>query len=149
MRYAEKEKPQVVVIGKELIDIKEIVRIMINEWGIKNIGWLGYKVSRDNPYTYHHIKKRSHGGKEEIKNGAILTDKAHRYLHIVESRDKELYEYINLVLKQINEQGFNALERQLLAIDYFLKQFEREHEKDRSKKGKVLIKEEYKKRYLK
>lgn len=130
-------------------NMKEIVRIMINEWGIKNIGWMGYKVTRDNPYTYHHLQKKEHHGKETLNNGAIITDVAHRYLNIIESRDKELYNYINMVLQQINEQGFTALDRQLLAIDYFLKQFEKEHEKDRSKKGKVLIKEEYKKRYLK
>ena len=129
--------------------MKEIVRIMINEWEIKNIGWMGYKVSRDNPYTYHHIEKKENGGKETLKNGAVLTDIGHKYLHIVEARDKELYDYINLVLQQINEQGFTALERQLLAIDYFLKQFEREHEKDRSKHGKILIKQEYKNRILK
>ena len=129
--------------------MKEIVRIMINEWKIKNVGWMGYKVSRDNPYTYHHIEKKENGGKETLKNGAVLTDIGHKYLHIVESRDKELYDYINLVLQQINEQGFTALERQLLAIDYFLKQFEREHEKDRSKNGKILIKQEYKNRILK
>ena len=124
--------------------MKSITNLMINEWKMKNICWMGYKVSKDNPYTFHHLKKREHGGKEEIKNGAILTDVAHRLLNIVESRDIELYEYINNVLKQINEQGFAPLERQLLAIDYMLRIFEEKYGKERTKSGKILLRKEYK-----
>ena len=124
--------------------MKPIINVMINEWKMKNICWMGYKVSKDNPYTFHHLKKREHGGKEEIKNGAILTDIAHRLLNIVESRDIELYEYINNVLKQINEQGFAPLERQLLAIDYILRIFEEKYGKERTKSGKILLRKEYK-----
>lgn len=124
--------------------MKSITNLMINEWKMKNICWMGYKVSKDNPYTFHHLKKREHGGKEEIKNGAILTDIAHRLLNIVESRDIELYEYINNVLKQINEQGFAPLERQLLAIDYILRIFEEKYGKERTKSGKILLRKEYK-----
>lgn len=124
--------------------MKEITRIMINEYGVKRICFMGYKVSKDNPYTYHHIKKKENGGKEEKKNGAILTDIAHRYLHIIESRDKELYDLINNVLWQINEQGFAPLERQLLAIDYILKIFEEKYKGEKGRSGKVLIKKEYK-----
>ena len=124
--------------------MKSITNLMINEWKMKNICWMGYKVSKDNPYTFHHLKKKEHGGKEEIKNGAILTDIAHRLLNIVESRDIELYEYINNVLKQINEQGFAPLERQLLAIDYILRIFEEKYGKERTKSGKILLRKEYK-----
>lgn len=123
--------------------MKSIVNLMIDEYGVRKIDWMGYKVSKDNPYTFHHLKKRCNNGKEEVKNGAILTKVAHQYLHIVESRDLELFTYINNVLKQVNEQGFASLERQLLAIDSLLKQFEKEHRWDRSSKGKVLIKTEY------
>lgn len=124
--------------------MKSIINVMINEWKMKNICWMGYKVSKDNPYTFHHLKKKEHGGKEEIKNGAILTDIAHRLLNIVESRDKELYDLLNNVLWQINEQGFAPLDRQLLAIDYILRIFEEKYSKERSSSGKILIKREYK-----
>lgn len=123
--------------------MKPITNVMINEWGVKKICWMGYKVSKENPFTYHHLVKKEHGGKESLENGAILTDIAHRYLHIIESRDKELYEYINNVLWQINEQGFTALPRQLLAIDYLLKEFEKKYCNERSSSGKILIKREY------
>jgi hypothetical protein len=123
--------------------MKKITNLMINMYNLKNIDFMGYKVSKDNPYTFHHLKKRCHGGKEVIENGAILTKLSHQYLHIVESRDLVLYEYINNVLKQINEQGFEPLKRQLLAIDYILKIFEEEHINDLSCKNKKLIKGEY------
>ena len=123
--------------------MKQITKLMVNMYNLKGIDFAGYKVSKDNPYTYHHCIKRCHGGKETIENGAILTKNMHEYLHIVELRDLELYNYINNVLKQINEQGHEPLLRQILAIDYLLKLFEYDHMNDRSSKNKRLIKSEY------
>jgi len=123
--------------------MKEITKLMINEYNLKKIDFMGYVVSKENPYTYHHIKKRCQGGKEESKNGAILTKVAHEYLHIIESRDLELYNYINNVLKQINEQYHEPLLRQILAIRYMLELFEEKYKEERTSKGKILIKNEY------
>ena len=123
--------------------MKPITSLMVNMYNLKKIDFMGYKVSKDNPYTYHHLIKRCLGGKETIENGAILTKNSHEYIHIVESRDLELYNYINNVLKQINEQGHEPLLRQILAIDYLLKLFEYDHMNDRSSKNKRLIKSEY------
>lgn len=126
--------------------MKQITKLMVNMYNLKGIDFAGYKVSKDNPYTYHHLIKRCHSGKETIENGAILTKYAHEYLHVVETRDLELYNYINNVLKQINEQGHEPLLRQILAIDYLLKLFEHDHMNDRSSKNKRLIKDSYLKR---
>lgn len=123
--------------------MKQITKLMVNMYNLKGIDFAGYKVSKDNPYTYHHLVKRCHGGIETIENGAVLTKDSHLYLHIIESRDLELYNYINNVLKQINEQGHEPLLRQILAIDYLLKLFEMDHMNDRSSKNKILIKNEY------
>lgn len=123
--------------------MKPITSLMINMYNLKGIDFAGFKVSKDNPYTYHHLIKRCNSGKETIENGAVLTKYSHEYLHIVETRDLELYNYINNVLKQINEQGHEPLLRQILAIDYLLKLFEKDHMNDRSSKNKRLIKSEY------
>lgn len=123
--------------------MKNITKIMIDQYNVQKIDWMGYKLNKDNLYTYHHIVKKEHGGEETIENGAILTKIAHEYLHKIECKDIELYNYINNVLKQINEQGFGPLKRQLLAIDFILKMFEKEHFGDSTKKGKILIKNEY------
>ena len=123
--------------------MKQTTKLMVNMYNLHKIDFAGYKVSKDNPYTYHHLVKRCQGGKETIENGAILARNMHEYLNIVESRDLELYNYINNVLKQINEQGHEPLLRQILAIDYLLKLFEHDHMDDRSSKNKRLIKSEY------
>lgn len=123
--------------------MKEVLRLMICEFNLKGIDFMGYKLNKNNPYTYHHIVKRCHGGEETRENGAILTKIAHEYLHIIESRDLQLYEYLNLIMKQINEQGYAPTNKQLLAIDYILKIFEHEHMKDKTAKGKPLIKRQY------
>ena len=123
--------------------MKQITKLMVNMYNLKGIDFVGYKVSKDNPYTYHHLLKRCHGGIETIENGAILTKNSHEYLHVVETRDLNIYNYINNVLKQINEQGHEPLLRQILAIDYLLKLFEHDHINDKSSKNKILIKNEY------
>ena len=123
--------------------MKSIVKLMINIYNLKNIDFMGYTVSKDNPYTFHHLIKRCHGGKEIIENGAILTKNAHEYLHLIETRDLEIYQYINNVLMQINEQNFEPLQRQILAIDYLLKIFESEHQNDLTCKKELIIKKKY------
>ena len=61
--------------------MKNVTKLIIRIYNVKKIDWMGYKVSKDNPYTYHHLKKKCDGGKENIKNGAILTNYAHEYLN--------------------------------------------------------------------
>ena len=126
--------------------MKKILNLMIDFYNLKGIDFMGYKVSRNNPYTYHHILKRCLGGNETFENGAVLTKISHQYLHIIESRDLMIYEYINNVFKQITEQGYGPTENQLLAIDYVLRTFEEEHIQDKSAKGKILIRREFLKR---
>lgn len=126
--------------------MRPITILMIHQWDMKDVCWMGYKVSQHNPYTFHHIKKKSDGGKLVVSNGAVLTKYPHEYLHLIEDIDVEMYCYINAILKEINEQGFMPIDRQKKAINFILKQFEREHCMDRTSKGKLLIKEEYIKR---
>lgn len=123
--------------------MSDILRLMVNEYNLKGIDFMGYKLTRNNPYTYHHIIKRCHGGGKTLENGAVLTKIAHEYLHIVESREWELYVELNMVLKEINNQHYRPTERQLLAIDYMLSMFENQHEYDKTSKGKILIKKQY------
>ena len=126
--------------------MRKILNLMTSYYNLQGIDFMGFKMGKHNPYTFHHLKKKCDGGTETIKNGAILTKNSHQYLHIIESRDIEIYNQINNVLKQINEQGFAPLERQLLAIDYILRIFENEHFNEKTSNGKVLIRREFLKR---
>ena len=126
--------------------MKPIVRLMIYQWNMSDIDWLGYELKVNSKYTYHHIEKKEFGGKRTINNGAILIDTSHTYLHLIESKDLDMYIYLNNILKNINNQREMPNRQQLLAIDSLLTQFEKEHDRDRTKKGKILIKEEYTRR---
>lgn len=123
--------------------------LMIYMWKMQDTDWLGYKLEKGDIYTFHHLTKKCNGGKLKIDNGAILTNISHPYLHIIESRDFDMYLYLNNILRAINNQRQMPSKLQLLIIQSILKQFEREHCSDRTSKGKVLIKEEYVKRRLK
>ena len=108
--------------------------------------WLNYKVTQSNPLTFHHIVKRENGGKEEITNGALVTETGHQYLHIIEGREKETYLLLNKVFKIINEQQAAPTEQQRVLIEYLLRDFEAAHKNDKNSKGKTLIRYKYLKR---
>lgn len=55
----------------------------IQFYNMPNIDWLNYKVTENNQLTFHHIIKKCDGGKKELSNCALLTNYAHRYLHII------------------------------------------------------------------
>lgn len=68
----------------------------------KNLDWMGYKVSKKNPYTFHHIVERRHGGKLTIENGAILTRIAHDHLNYLEAYVPEAYDDWQRFFRYIN-----------------------------------------------
>lgn len=82
----------------------------------KNIDWMGYKVSRSNPYTYHHILERRYGGKLTIDNGAILTREAHDHLNYLEAYIPEAYDdwqrffrYVNAKKKPLSKEDYELM----------------------------------------
>ena len=85
--------------------MKSITRFMIEQWNMKDIDWLGYKMAKNNPYTFHHIRKESKGGRREIQNGALLTRVAHDDLHKIEhvQRCKCYYRELNELFKELNK----------------------------------------------
>ena len=65
--------------------------------------WMGFKLAKDNTYTFHHIRERRKGGKAELENGAILTEHAHQFLNMLDSHYKSAYEDYQHIFKQINK----------------------------------------------
>lgn len=121
--------------------MKEITNLIIREYKIKEIDFMGYELKRP---SYHHlIIPRRMGGKESIENGAVLDSKtSHPYLHIVEGRDYEMF--LDITSEIIDEKVLGRLDKKCLErIGDILRCFEREHSSDTTSKGKVLIKEEY------
>ena len=132
--------------------MKEITKIMINEFNIKKLGYdfMGYKVDRTKDLSFHHLiiphrESRAYGIGEGYLywNGAILVqDTSHEYLHRIEQKDPEIFLGITSEMIDQNIKGRLDVEN-LRQIRSMLEYFEREHCSDRSKKGKLLIKEEY------
>ena len=53
--------------------------------------WMGFKISKRNFLTFHHITKRCMKGLEDIDNGALLGKKSHELLNMIEIFDEDLY----------------------------------------------------------
>ena len=96
---------------------------MIKIYNTYNLDWMDYYVE-GNDLTYHHIVKAENGGKITIDNGTLLTQRAHNYLHLIERIDIDIYNRINAVLKEINENKSEPTIIQRKKIDLLLYEFE-------------------------
>ena len=134
---------------KGLRGMKPVTKLMITEYAMKSVDWMGYTLMRGDMFTYHHIEKRENGGKVTVENGAILCGKTgHPYLHIIEHIDPDMYHYLNGILMSINR--CRHIDVHLLEeIDRTLKIFERENQGRKNAKGKTLIKDIYTERDFK
>ena len=110
---------------------------------VSGLDWMNYKLVRKD-ITFHHIIKRSAGGRRDIDNGALLMgNSAHPYLHIIEYKDIETYNALNKIFKFINQQKHEPTTEQREIIEYLLQEFENKHRLDKSSKVKLLIKHRY------
>ena len=132
--------------------MKEITKIMINDFKIMKLGYdfLGYKVNRKQDLSYHHLiiprrhcKEAGLGEGYLYWNGAILRQNtSHDYLHIIEKIDPDIFYELTSEMIDENIKGRLDIEN-LKHIRDLLLYFEREHDHDTSKKGKLLIKREF------
>ena len=130
--------------------MKEVTKLMINKYKIMELGYdfMGYKLNKGDILTYHHlIIPRRNGGPMTIANGAIIQRVPHDFLHIIERYDYDAFCYLSSEMIDMNIKGYLDMQN-LKNIDDVLCQFEREHCSTRTKKGKLLIKEEYTRRML-
>ena len=124
--------------------MREVTRLMIQKWNMDDIDWMGYRLCKDDIFTFHHlIIPNRDGGLYVEWNGAILCGKsAHPYLHLIEQKDFDRFVYITSLL--IDENAMKRLDLNTIKqIDGVLKGFEREYQGKTNKKGKLLIKERY------
>ena len=124
--------------------LKPVTKEMIKKWDMKCVDWMGYKKEKKDIFTFHHlIVPARNNGPYEMWNGAILCGgTAHPYLHVVENIDYEMFCYITSLLIDMNVLGRLDLEL-IKDIDETLKSFERQHQGERYKSKKRIIKPEY------
>lgn len=126
-----------------------ITRIMISAFNIEDVDFMGYSVDKTTANYHHLIIPRRNGGAKTINNGAILNkDTSHPYLHIVESKDYDMFYDITKQMMIENKLGRIDIEC-FKRINDILLQFEREHSSDTNFLKEPLIKEEYTKRLFK
>ena len=132
--------------------MKEVTKLMIDEFKIKELGYdfMGFHLNKGDIYSFHHlIVPNRNGGPYARWNGAILNgETSHPYLHVIEAKDYDMFCYITSEMIDMNVKGYLDMQN-IRNINDVLCQFEREHCGDRTKKGKLLIKEEYTRRLLK
>lgn len=126
--------------------MKQVTELMIRQYKIKQLGFdfMGYRLQKNDIYTFHHlIVPKRRGGTYEKWNGAILCGTtSHPYLHLIECKDREIFERITSEMIAENIKGHIDIEN-LRHINDLLCYFEREHMNDRGKKKRLLIKKEY------
>lgn len=130
--------------------MKQITRDMIKIYGIKDFDFMGYDIKRKESLSFHHLivphrhcKQQGLGEGYLIWNGAILVqDTSHDYLHIIETIDYDVFCALTSEMIDMNIKGYLDKDN-LRYIKDALLYFEREHDHDRNKKGKLLIKREY------
>lgn len=132
--------------------MKEITKIMVNDFKIMKLGmdFMGYHVNRKQDLSFHHLiiqrrhcKEAGLGEGYLYWNGAILRQNtSHDYLHIIEKIDPDIF--CELTSEMIDENIKGRLDiDNLKRIQDLLLYFEREHDHDTTKKGKLLIKREF------
>ena len=132
--------------------MKEITKIMVNDFKIMKLGmdFMVYHVNRKQDLSYHHLiiprrhcKEAGLGEGYLYWNGAILRQNtSHDYLHLIENIDPDIFYELTSEMIDENIKGRLDIDN-LKRIHDLLLYFEREHDHDTSKKGKLLIKREF------
>lgn len=132
--------------------MREITKIMVNDFKIMKLGmdFMGYHVNRKQDLSYHHLiiprrhcKEAGLGEGYLYWNGAILRQNtSHDYLHTIENIDPDIFYELTSEMIDENIKGRIDIDN-LKRIHDLLLYFEREHDHDTSKKGKLLIKREF------
>ena len=133
--------------------MKTITKLMYDEFNIRRlkIDFMGYKVKRKESISFHHLIiarkdcKQLHVPCEGYVrwNGALLVQEtSHEYSHVIEHVDPEIFYRITSEMIDENIKGKIDIDN-LRKINELLLFFEKEHCSDRSKKGKLLIKDIY------
>lgn len=129
--------------------MKEATKRMIRLYDLFNIDFMGYYFSKKTASYHHLFIGQKDGGPNTIENGVVLNKKtSHPYLHLIESKDYEIFELITKEMAEQKLKGELDMEN-LIRINDLLNYFEREYSSARSSRGYPLIKESYTRRLLK
>lgn len=130
--------------------MREITKMMIANYNIKKIDFMGYNFKNKKELSFHHLivphrycKEQGLGEGYYFWNGAILVqDTSHQYLHLIERLDPEIFYRITSEMIDENIKGKIDKEN-LLKIKDLLLYFEKQYIDYFNSKGRKLIKNDY------
>ena len=100
--------------------MKRALRIKMEVHNPNGIDWMNFALTKDNPYTLHHIKERRNGGDNSISNLAILTKNAHKLLNILDKVCPDAYNDLQNIFIKINASEAPPSEEIIQEIDEIL-----------------------------
>ena len=105
--------------------------------------FLGYYFDDKKELSYHHIQPKQYGGKTTYENGALLGRKtSHDYIHLIEDMDFKLFLELSQILK--DEHAAKSITREhLIEIRRLLEFFETKYDRQYTKRGNLIIKEDF------
>ena len=121
-----------------------IANKLFNDFELYKLGYdfMGYTFDDKKEISYHHIQPRHYKGKTTYKNGALLVrETSHNYIHVIEEYEFQLF--IELSQELIAEHKDGITKDHLLAIRQMLEYFEGRYKDMYTKRGGLIVKEEY------
>ena len=123
---------------------------LFNDFELYKLGYdfMGYIFDSKKDISYHHIKPRHYKGKTTYENGALLCrETSHNYIHTIEEYEFQLFIELSEILN--DEHKTKKITREHLeAIREILEYFERLYENKYTKRGNLIIREEYTRRRI-
>lgn len=105
--------------------------------------FMGFYFDDKKELSYHHILPRHYKGKTTYENGAILNRQtSHNYIHTIEEIDFQLFIELSQILKD-EHQVKKITPEHLKEINMLLTYFEQKYAGQYTKRGNLIIKEEY------
>lgn len=119
------------------------------DFGLHKLGYdfMGYTFDDKKEISYHHIQPRHYKGKTTYENGSLLVrNTSHNYIHTIEEYEFQLF--IELSQELIAEHKDGITKEHLLAIRQMLEFFEQKYKEQYTKRGILIVKEEYVRRRI-
>lgn len=98
---------------------------MVRIYELTDTCFMGFPLTKESRFTFHHCIKKEHGGSNSIDNGAVLTNDAHQLLNYIEMNYYEIYYQINNKLIEISKGKQHPTKEQLHDIKNLIRDYKR------------------------
>lgn len=129
--------------------MKNATNRLFYDFGLYKLGYdfMGYNFNDKAELSYHHIQPKSYKGKTTYENGSLLVrNTSHNYIHLIEENEFKLF--IELSQELIAEHKDGITKEHLFAIRQMLEYFEGKYKDMYTKRGGLIVKEEYVRRRI-